>query len=79
MSAETEAVWVSGPVWSDPERMGGVVCFNQTRVPVRTLFDYLSGNHSIEEFLDDFPPITRDQVDEVLSMAGKLMSRANAA
>jgi uncharacterized protein (DUF433 family) len=65
--------------------MGGAVCFNGTRVPVQTLFDYVSQGYSVDEFLDHFPPITRAQVDDVLRMAGDLMgrvytsSRANAA
>jgi hypothetical protein len=39
----------------DPEVMSGALCFKGTRVLVQNLFDYLEGNSSIEEFLDDFP------------------------
>ncbi|HEU4886806.1 MAG TPA: DUF433 domain-containing protein, partial [Thermoanaerobaculia bacterium] len=43
---------VSKVVHSDPEIMSGMVVFRGTRVPVKTLFDYLEHGHSLEEFLD---------------------------
>lgn len=48
-------------VWQDPERMSGAPCFAGTRVPVRTLFDYLEAGDSMAAFLDDFPGVTREQ------------------
>ncbi len=53
----------------DPEIMGGTPVFNGTRVPVQTLFDYLEGGDSLDEFLDDFPSVTKEQAIEVLEMA----------
>ena len=47
-------------VHSDPEILGGTPVFVGTRVPVQALIDYLEGGHSLEEFLDDFPTVSRD-------------------
>lgn len=48
-------------VHSNPEILGGTPVFVGTRVPVKALFDYLEGNHTLEEFLEDFPSVTRAQ------------------
>ena len=53
----------------DPEIMSGAVCFAGTRVPVQNLFDYLEGNSSLEQFLDDFPSVSRDAAVAVLEAA----------
>jgi len=53
----------------DPEIMGGTPCFAGTRVPVQTLFDYLTDGASIGEFLDGFPTVSRQQVEDVLELA----------
>jgi len=50
----------------DPEILGGVPVFKGTRVPVRSLFDYLEKDYSLEEFLQCFPSITKDVVCKVL-------------
>ena len=47
-------------VHSDPEILGGTPVFVGTRVPVQALIDYIEGGHSLDEFLDDFPTVTRD-------------------
>ena len=47
-------------VHSDPEILGGTPVFVGTRVPVQALIDCLEGGHSLSEFLDDFPSVTRD-------------------
>jgi uncharacterized protein (DUF433 family) len=52
---------------STPEIMGGTPVFKGTRVPARTLFDYLEGGDSIEEFMEDFPTVRREQVMEALT------------
>jgi uncharacterized protein (DUF433 family) len=44
----------------DPTVMSGALCFTGTRVPVKTLFDYLEGKSSLEDFLDDFPTVSRE-------------------
>ena len=43
----------------DPEIMSGALCFTGTRVPVKNLFDYLEGSSSLDEFLEDFPSVSR--------------------
>jgi len=56
-------------VWTDPERMGGQPCFYGTRVPLKILFDYLEGGESLNEFLEGFPDVTREQVLAVIEAA----------
>lgn len=53
----------------DPETMGGALCFTHTRVPVQNLFDYLEGNSSLEDFLEDFPSVQRESAIAVLEAA----------
>ena len=51
----------------DPEVMGGTAVFCGTRVPVQTLIEYLEAGDSIDEFLEGFPMMTREQVNAFLS------------
>jgi len=53
----------------DPEVMSGALCFTGTRVPVQNLFDYLEGPSSLDEFLDDFPSVSREAAVAVLEAA----------
>ena len=53
----------------DPEVMSGALCFAGTRVPVKSLFDYLEGSSSLEDFLQDFPSVSRQRAVAVLEMA----------
>ena len=53
----------------DPEILGGTPVFLGTRVPIQTLFDYFEGGDTVEEFLDDFPSVTKIQAIELLEMA----------
>ena len=46
----------------DPEVMGGTPVFCGTRVPVQTLIEYLEAGDSIDEFLEGFPSVTREQI-----------------
>ena len=67
------------PVWSDPERLGGRVCFRGTRVPVDALFDNLEAGLSLNEFLVEFEGVTRAQAVAVLEFArGSVLSREPA-
>lgn len=50
----------------NPEVLGGTAVFTDTRVPVTALFDYLSAGDSVGQFLDDFPSVTLEQVQECL-------------
>jgi uncharacterized protein (DUF433 family) len=45
----------------DPEIMSGTPCFDGTRVPARTLIDYLEGGDTLDEFLKQFPTVSRKQ------------------
>ncbi len=55
----------------NPNKMSGAPVFAGTRVPVKNLFDYLEGGENIEDFLEGFPPVSREQVVAVLEMAEK--------
>lgn len=50
----------------DPEVLGGVPVFRGTRVPVKTLFEYLENSYSLDEFLECFPSVTRELAQRVL-------------
>ena len=50
----------------DPEILGGTPVFKGTRVPVRTLFDYLETNYTLEEFLECFPSVTHEAACRLL-------------
>jgi uncharacterized protein (DUF433 family) len=56
-------------VHSDPEILGGTPVFVGTRVPVETLFDYLEGGETLDEFLRQFPSVNRDQAIAALDEA----------
>lgn len=57
------------------EILGGTPVFKGTRVPVETLFDHLESGISIDEFLNDFPTVSRKQVVDILEMVGDLFTR----
>lgn len=64
----------------DPEIMSGTPVFVGTRVPFRTLIDYIEGGHSLDEFLDDFPTVRREQVIAALEEAGEaVLEHAHSA
>ncbi|HLA64925.1 MAG TPA: DUF433 domain-containing protein [Rhodothermales bacterium] len=54
---------------SDPEILGGTPVFTGTRVPIQTLLDYLEGGDTLDEFLDGFPGVSREQAVAFLDMA----------
>lgn len=66
-------------VWVDPERMSGEPCFRNSRVPIKNLFDFLESGHSIEDFLRNFHPVTREQVEAVLRLSRETSLKAAAA
>ena len=66
-------------VHSDPEILGGTPVFVGTRVPVQALIDYLEGGHPLDEFLDDFPSVSREQAVAALELAREALLRAAAA
>lgn len=60
-------------VHSDSEVMSGEPVFVGTRVPVRNLLDYLEGGHTLEDFLQEFPSVSREQAVGFLEEAGKAL------
>ena len=64
-------------VHSDPEIMGGVPVFVGTRVPVKTLYDYLAAGDPLDDFPNDFPSVTREQAIAALELARE-MTEAHA-
>ncbi len=64
-------------ITSDREILGGIPVFAGTRVPVKTLFDYLTQGHPLDEFLDDFPSVPHEHALAVLEfMKKKLLEQA---
>ena len=60
------------PIWTNPERLGGAPCFLNTRVPVEALFANLEDGVSLDEFLEAFEGVKREQALAVLEHARKL-------
>lgn len=56
----------SSVVKIDPEILGGTPCFVGTRVPIKTLFDYVEGGDTIDTFLEQFPSVRRQQAVQLL-------------
>lgn len=56
-------------IHSDPEILGGTPVFVGTRVPAQSLFDYLGGGDTLDEFLRQFPSVRREQAIAVLDLA----------
>lgn len=56
--------------------MSGAAVFAGTRVPVQTIIDYLAGGHSLDEFLDDFPTVRREQALELLQRVKEMLAGA---
>ncbi len=70
----------SSVVRSDPEILGGTPVFVGTRVPVQALIDYIEAGRSLNEFLEDFPTVTREVAVAALEQAkAHLIADANAA
>jgi uncharacterized protein (DUF433 family) len=67
-------------VRSDSEIMSGALCFAGTRVPIKALFDYLEGASSLDDFLEDFPSVSRVRAVAVFEAAReRLVADAAAA
>ena len=56
------------PVSSDPQVLGGAVVFHGTRIPVQTLVDYLADGYSLEQFLEFFPSVEREDAELFLQL-----------
>jgi uncharacterized protein (DUF433 family) len=57
----------------DPEILGGTAVFRGTRVPFWALLDYIEGGQTLNEFLDDFPTVTRESAISALELAKSLV------
>ena len=67
-------------VHSDPEILGGTPVFVGTRVPLQSLFDYIEGGDTLDEFLRQFPSVRRKQAIAALELAREtLLTRARTA
>ncbi|MBD0387265.1 MAG: DUF433 domain-containing protein, partial [Nostoc sp. C3-bin3] len=67
-------------VHSDPDILGGTPAFVGTRVPIKTLLDYLEAGDSLDEFLDHFPSVSRQQAIATLELAKEMLTvYANSA
>ena len=64
------------PIWVDPERLSGAPCFKGTRVPVDSLFTNLESGLGLDECLECFPDVTREQAVAVLEYAHKTVLQA---
>jgi uncharacterized protein (DUF433 family) len=64
---------VSNAILVDPETMHGLPVFRGTRVPVQTLFEYLEGGDTLEDFLEGFPTVSRALALEALEEAKRLL------
>jgi uncharacterized protein (DUF433 family) len=60
---------LSDIVSSDPDVQGGATVFTGTRVPLKNLIDYLEAGDSMDQFLDDFPSVSREQAIAALELA----------
>ena len=67
-------------ITAPPDRLGGTPVFAGTRVPVQTLIDYLEGGHPLDQFLEEFPAVSREHAVAVLELAKQaLLAPAPAA
>jgi uncharacterized protein (DUF433 family) len=66
-------------IWTDPERLHGTPCFRGTRVPVKSLFDWLSYGETLDYFLENFPSVKREQALGVIELAGRALLSQPAA
>ena len=70
---------INNIITTDKDILGGQPVFTGTRVPVESLFDHLEAGISLDEFLDDFPTVAREQAVSLLDMANKIMTSKNVA
>ncbi len=62
------------PITVDRAIMSGVPVFHGTRVLVQTIFDYLADGYTLDEFLDNFPTVSRNDAVKILEAAGQYLS-----
>lgn len=64
---------VNGVIVKDPDILGGTPVFRGTRVPFQALLDYLEGGQTLDDFLDDFPTVSREAAVSALQLAKSLL------
>ncbi len=64
----------AGPITFDNSILNGEAVFTKTHIPVKTLFNSLDSGDSMEDFINDFPDVSRQQIEEVLVYAKKLVT-----
>ena len=72
---QLQRLTTAGIVSASPGIVSGAVVFAGTRVPIYNLWDYLSGGDSISDFLDSFPTVRREQVDQALTLTQAMTAR----
>jgi uncharacterized protein (DUF433 family) len=68
MTPEQKAL-LADVIWIDPDRMSGTPCFKGTRVPIQTLIDHIEGNSTLDDFLEGFPSVSREQAIQFIELA----------
>ena len=63
----------------NPQKMSGTAVFRGTRVPIQNLFDCLEEGETIDQFLDQFPTVTREQVNGILELSKERLLEGEAA
>jgi uncharacterized protein (DUF433 family) len=69
---------MSNVIEVNPEKLSGTPVFAGTRVPIQNLFDYIEGGDTLEDFLEGFPPVTREQAIDVLELAKRSLLKETA-
>ena len=66
-------------VTTSADRLGGEPCFTGRRVAVKALFDYLKAGNTLEDFLGDFPSVSREHAVAVIELANRAVALPDAA
>ena len=72
---EQKTITIDRLITCDDEILSGTPVFRNTRVPIKNLIDYLEAGDSLDEFLDDFPSVSRDQAVQTLELAKEMLLR----
>ena len=70
---EQKTITINSIITGDNEILSGTPVFKSTRVPIKNLIDYLEAGDNLDEFLDDFPSVSRDQAIQTLELAKEML------
>ena len=70
---EQKTITIDSVITCDDEILSGTPVFKSTRVPIKNLIDYLEAGDSLDEFLDDFPSVSRNQAIQTLELAKEML------